>query len=679
MRQPLPARRSLRARAAALAFGCAFAGMACANERGLDAANFDPATPACRDFFQYANGGWLKGNPIPPEYGGWSLDDELRERNEKMLRGVLDAAAAKPEPAGSDTQKIGDFYATALDEAGAEKAGRTPIEPELARIAALKTPADVAAFVRESHARGDLALFDLFVDSDMKNPGTAIAYAVQGGLGLPDRDYYLRDDAKSKDLLGFYRAYVAQLLVLAGSADANRQADAVVALETRLAKASLDPVALRDPDKLYDKTTLKAADAKTPHFSWSGFFNALGRTDVDTFSLAPAAFFREMDAAIADVPVETWRAYFVFHLVDHAAPMLSKAFVDANFGFRGKHLYGSQEIKLRWKRALDATNAALGEAVGEVYVARAFPPAAKAGAVQLVENLKKALRVRIDKLDWMSPATKKAAYAKLDGLVAKIGYPDSWRDYSGLKVSRGNYYANVAAATAFEGRRQIDKIGKPVDRAEWGMSPQTVNAYFNPLQNEIVFPAAQLLPPYFDEKMDDAVNYGAIGAVIGHELLHGFDDQGSRFDAKGALADWWSDDDRKQFEARTAKLVKQFDAFVPIDDLHINGELTLGENIADFGGLQVAWDAWQIARAGKPAEKIDGLTPEQRFFLAFAQSWRGAQRDAALRVQVQSNEHAPAKWRVLGPLANLPAFAAAFSCKAGDAMVRPAADRVDIW
>jgi putative endopeptidase len=678
MRRPTPALFLARAAVSALAVMCASASFA-ANERGLDAANFDPSTPACSDFFQYANGGWLKVNPIPAEYGGWSLDDELRERNELLLRGVLEAAAANPGPTGGTTQKIGDFYATALDEAAAEKAGRTPIDADLARIALVKTPVDVAAYVRERHAAGDLVLFDLFVDPDMKNPGASIAYAIQGGLGLPDRDYYLRDDAKSKDLLAFYRAYVARLLTLSGIDDADKRADAVVALETRLAKASLDQVAMRDPEKLYDKIAAKAADAKTPHFTWRGYFATLGRPNLDTFSLAPAAFFAEMDRAIADVPADTWRAYFAFHLADRAAPYLSNLFVTAHYEFRSKQLYGSQAMKLRWKRALDATNDALGEAVGEIYVARAFPPAAKAGAVQLVENLKKALRARIDRLDWMNPATKKAAYAKLDTLVAKIGYPDRWIDYSPLTVKRGNYYANVAAAKAFEGRRQIAKIGKPVDRSEWGMSPQTVNAYFNPLQNEIVFPAAQLLPPYFDEKMDDAVNYGAIGAVIGHELLHGFDDQGSRFDANGALADWWTDDDRKEFEARTKKLVEQFGRFVPIDDLAINGELTLGENIADLGGLQVAWDAWQIARAGKPDENIDGLTPPQRFFLAFAQSWRGVQRDAALRVQVQSNEHAPAKWRVLGPLANLPAFAAAFSCKAGDAMVQPPARRVDIW
>ena len=358
---------------------------------------------------------------------------------------------------------------------------------------------------------------------------------------------------------------------------------------------------------------------------------------------------------------------------------MAKAFVDAQFAFRARTLRGVEALKPRWRRAIPPPIDALREAVGEIYPARVFPPAAKAGAEQLVENLKKALRARIARLDWMDAPTKQAAYAKLDTLVSKIGYPDRWRDYGALRIVHGDYFANVEAAGRFEARRQYARIGKPVDRSEWEMTPQTVNAYYDPLRNEIVFPAAQLLPPYFDEKMDDAVNYGGIGAVIGHELLHGFDDQGSQFDAKGNLANWWSDKDRAQFEARTGKLVAQFDEFVAVDDLHIQGKLTLGENIADLGGLQVAWDAFRIARDGKPDTAVDGLSPAQRFFLAFAQAWRTAQRPEALRLQVQSNVHAPAKWRVLGPVANLPEFAAAFSCKAGDPMVRDAAKRVVIW
>ncbi|MBN8741222.1 MAG: hypothetical protein BGP24_08110 [Lysobacterales bacterium 69-70] len=649
------------------------------NDHGLDARNFDGKTAACSDFFQYANGGWLAGNPIPPEYGSWSLDNEIQDRNEAVLHEVLEAAAARPGAEGSVTQKIGDFYASAMDEAAIEKAGGTPLTADLARIAALKTTADIAPLLRDWHAQGTQLLFGFGPEADMKNASQVIGYATQGGLGLPDRDYYFRDDAKSRTLLNQYRDYVATLLRLSGDSDPTADAGHVVALETRLAKDSLDPLALRDPNNFYHPHTIAEADAKTPHFSWGKYFATLGRADIQQFSLAQPQFFAAMDKALAEVPLAHWQAYLRFHLADGAAPYLSRDFVDAQFAFRARTLRGVEALKPRWRRAIDATNDALGEAVGEIYVARVFPPAAKAGAEKLVENLKKALRARIAKLDWMDAPTKQAAYAKLDTLVSKIGYPDRWRDYGALRIVHGDYFANVEAAGRFEAKRQYAKIGKPVDRSEWEMTPQTVNAYYDPLRNEIVFPAAQLLPPYFDEKMDDAVNYGGIGSVIGHELLHGFDDQGSQFDAKGNLANWWSDKDRRQFEARTGKLVAQFDEFVAVDGLHIQGKLTLGENIADLGGLQVAWDAFRIAQAGKPDTAIDGLSPAQRFFLAFAQAWRTAQRPEALRLQVQSNVHAPAKWRVLGPVANLPEFAAAFSCKAGDPLVRDAARRVVIW
>lgn len=668
----------LRPAALALALATTIAS-AHTNQRGLDTRNLDTKTAACSDFFQYANGGWLASNPIPPEYSQWSLDNEIQDRNETVLREVLEGASKATAAAGSATQKIGDFYASAMDEAAIEKAGAKPLAADLEHIAALKKNDDIAALLREWHARGTQVLFDFGPEADMKNAAQVIGYATQGGLGLPDRDYYFRDDKKSKELLQQYRNYVATLLRLSGDAKAEENAAHVVALETRLAKDSLDPLALRDPNNFYHIHDIDQANAKTPHFSWKDYFNAIGRSDVTSFSLAQPQFFAAMDKALAEVPLAHWQAYLRFHLADGAAAYLSSDFVNAQFAFRSKTLRGVEVLKPRWRRAIDATNAALGEAVGQIYVARVFPPAAKAGAEQLVENLKKALRARIAKLDWMDAATKKAAYAKLDTLVSKIGYPDRWRDYSALTIVRDDYFRNVDAATQFEAKRLYAKIGKPVDRSEWEMTPQTVNAYYNPLQNEIVFPAAQLLPPYFDENMDDAVNYGGIGSVIGHELLHGFDDQGSQFDAKGNLANWWNDKDKAQFEARTKKLVQQFDAFVAVDDLHIQGALTLGENIADLGGLQVAWDAYRIAQGSKPDTPVDGMTPAQRFFLAFAQAWRTAQRPAALRLQVQSNVHAPAKWRVLGPVANLPEFATAFSCKAGDAMVRDAATRVVIW
>ena len=670
---------SLRALAAALLSCATGAAVAHTNQTGLDARNFDDSTNACVDFFQHADGGWLASNPIPAEYSQWSLDDELRERNLALLREVLETAAKNPGEKGSVTQKIGDFYASALDEKSIDDAGYTPIQPDLDRVAALKTPADVATLVRDWQRAGISVLFDFQPESDMKDPNTVIAYAAQGGLGLPDRDYYLRDDAKSKALLAQYRAHVARMLGLVGVANADEQAGWVLDLETQLAKASLDRVALREPLNNYHMVSVREADAMTPHFSWSAFFRTLGRDDVARFSLSHPRFFAAADEALAKVPVSHWQAYLRWHRVDQAAPALSKAFVDESFDFRGRTLRGMKELKPRWKRAIDATNGALGFAVGEAYVQRTFPPEARQRAQALVKNLEVALRARLEKLDWMSAETKKAAYAKLDTLTPKIGYPDQWRDYSALSIRRGSYFDNVRAADVFEANRQIARIGKPLDRSEWGMLPQTVNAYYNPLQNEIVFPAAQLQPPYFDATSDDAINYGGIGAVIGHEMLHGFDDEGSQFDAQGNLRDWWTAQDRKNFDARTDKLVQQFNAYVPIDDLHINGKLTLGENIADFGGLEVAWDAFKLTAQGKGEAKIDGLTPPQRFFLSFAQSWRTQQRPETLRLQVQSNEHAPAKYRVNGPVSNLPQFAAAFQCKAGQPMARPAAVRVDIW
>lgn len=671
---------SLRTLAAMLALGLATGAAAHTNEVGIDPQNFDASVSACSDFFQHANGGWLKSNPIPAEYSQWSLDDELRERNLALLREVLEGAAKAPGPDGSAMQKIGDFYASAIDENAINAAGYTPIKPELDRVDSVKTTDDIVALVRDWQAQGIPALFDFGPESDMKNAGTIIGYASQGGIGLPDRDYYLRSDAKSKALLGKYREHVAHMLTLVGEKDTDKAAGWIIDLETALAKASLDRVALREPLNSYHMVSLKQADAQTPHFSWGAFYKALGRDDVARFSLAQPKFFAAAEKELATVPVSHWQAYLRWHLINYAASELSKDFVDADFDFHGRTLRGTQELKPRWKRAIDATNEALGFAVGEVYVARVFPPEAKERARKLVDNLEVALRARLAKLDWMSEETKKAAYAKLDTLVPKVGYPDKWRDYSNLVIKRGSYFDNVRAAAEFEAKRQFAKIDKPVDRSEWGMLPQTVNAYYNPFENEIVFPAAQLLPPYFDAKMDDAVNYGGIGAVIGHEMLHGFDDQGSEFDAQGNLRDWWTKQDRDHFNARTNKLVAQFNAYVPIDALHINGKLTLGENIADFGGIEVAWDAFKLTEQGKANTAHDGFSAAQRFFLSFAQSWRTQQRPEALRLQVQSNEHAPAKFRVNGPISNLATFADAFSCKAGSQpMARAAADRVDIW
>ena len=665
--------------AALLVAGIASAIAAVGSEGSADPSWFDASANPCNDFFQYANGGWLKRHPIPSDYGRWGIDEEIEQRNLAILQRIVENAAEHPGEHGSATQLVGDFYATAMDETSIERAGVTPLQAELAEIAALDSADAVAHLLRSWQVRGLDIAFEWQALEDLKDSSTNIAYAGQGGLGLPDRDYYTREDVRSKQLLARYRAHIARLLGLLGSADAHAESDWVLALETRLAKASLDPVALRDPANSYHMHTLEQADAATAPFSWSALFTDAGRADVRRFSLAQPEFFAELGKALADVPVAHWRAYLRWHLVNDAAPYLSRKFVEADFDFRGRTLLGIKTDKPRWKRAIASIDAAIGEALGQAYVAEVMPPQARERALALVANLKAAMHVRLQQLDWMSDATKHAALAKLDTLGAKIGYPDRWRDYATLDIVRTSYYANVRAAVAFEARRRFAKFDRAIDRGEWDMTPQTINAYNNPMRNEVVFPAAQLLPPYFDAAADDASNYGAIGAVIGHEMLHAFDDQGSKFDAHGNLEDWWTTQDRTRFETRAAALQRQFDAYVPVDSLHINGSLTLGENIADLGGLLVAYDAFKATAQGRGGDAVDGQTPEQRFFIAYARSWREQQRPEQLRRQIQSNEHAPSKFRVNGPVSDTPAFAAAFGCKAGDAMVRSGDKRVTIW
>ncbi len=598
--------------AAAVALALSFTVHAAANERGIDKNNFDTSVAACTDFYQHANGGWEKHNPIPAAYSSWGMMNELSERNLAVLHTILDdAAKAKAKP-GSTQQKIGDFYASAMDEAGIEQAGIVPLKADLAEIAALKDRKDLLALINRWHANGLSVLFGFGKEADLKNSAMNIAYATQGGLGLPDRDYYTKDDADSKALRDKYVAHVERMLTMIGTEAKQAKADAaaIMALETRLANASLTQLDLRDPNKSYNVVALDAAAKATPNFDWNALLAAIGRKDITTFSLSHPAFFAEMDKALADTPVATWQAYLRWHLIDTAAPYLSKSFVDADFDFSGRTLRGAKELRPRWKRAVDAVNGNLGEALGELFVVKTFPPEAKAEMQTLVQNLLKALKHRLQNLDWMSEATKQEAMAKFATFTPKIGYPDQWRDYSKLEIKKQHYWHNVRAGITFETKRQFAQIGQPVDKAEWGMLPQTVNAYYNPLANEIVFPAAILQPPYFDLKADAALNYGAIGGVIGHEIMHGFDDQGSQFDAKGNLRMWWTDEDRAKFNERTAKLVKQFDGFVAIDDLHVNGQLTLGENIGDLGGLLIAYDAWRAATENQRLMPIDGLTPD---------------------------------------------------------------------
>ncbi|HEU0300188.1 MAG TPA: M13 family metallopeptidase [Longimicrobium sp.] len=647
------------------------------NVHGLDRRNLDESARACVDFYQYANGGWLARSSIPSDRASWTTASELVERNDALLRRILEDAAAAGEPRGSVRQKVGDLYASAMDSARIDALGIQPIQAELARIDALRTPQEVAALVADHHARGMGPLFGAGVEADLRDSDTNILYVVQGGLGLPEKDYYLRDDARSVELRRQYVEHVGNMLALAGTPPeaARAQAERVMAMETRLARTSLGAVELRNPANFYNPTTVAEAEQVTPHFRWSRFLDAIG-VRAESFSFPHRAFFAEVEAMLAEAPVEDWRAYLRWNLLRGAAPYLSSAFEGESFRFYGTILQGTPQMEPRWKRSRATVDALVGEALGQLYVAEAFPPEAKARAMTMIDNIRAALAERLRTLEWMGPQTRERALAKLATFHPKIGYPDTWRDYSTLEIERGDYAGNVRRAAEFEARRQFAKVGRPVDRAEWGMTPQTVNAYYNPLRNEIVFPAGIMQPPFFDPAADDAVNYGAMGAIIGHEIMHGFDDQGSQFDAQGNFADWWTAEDKAEFGRRTQVLVQQYGGYVAVDSLRVNGELTLGENIGDLGGLIVAYGGLQRALGNAPRSPVDGFTPEQRFFLSWAQAWRGLVRDEAVRVQVQSDPHSPRRFRAIGPIANMAEFAQAFGCRPGDAMVRETPVRI---
>ncbi len=648
----------------------------------LDPANFDSSARPCEDFYAYANGSWLKNHPIPNDRSHYGSFDEVADRNREVLRKILEETSAKNDwPKGSIEQKVGDFYAAGMDEAAIERAGTKPLAPLFAAIDSLKEPGDLPAVLAKLHAQGLEAGFGFRVAQDARESTRYIGILNQGGLGLPDRDYYTKDDPKSQELREGYRSLVAAMLEISGDSPekAKASANVVMALETKLAEPSLTRVENRDPQKTYNKRTLAALASEAPGFDFARFFTDLGASSATEVNVRQPRFFTAFSDLSRTVPAESWRTYLRWHVLRHSAPHLPKAFQDRAFAFYGFTLMGVPEQEPRWKRVQAATDQALGEALGPLYVARAFPPRAKERMRVLVENLRTALRERIDALPWMSAETKKQALRKLAAFNVKIGYPDKWRDYSSLAISRGSYLENVRNARIFETKRNLAKLGKPIDRSEWGMTPPTVNAYYSSTMNEIVFPAGILQPPFFSEDADDAVNYGGIGVVIGHEMSHGFDDSGSQYDADGNLKDWWTKDDRKAYDARTALVVKQFDGYKPLADQAINGKLTLGENIGDLGGIKIAYTALQKALEGKPRTAIDGLTPEQRFFLSFATIWRNQFRDGALRVQLNTNPHSPGKWRAIGPTSNLPEFYDAFGCAEGAPMRRPEAERPSIW
>jgi putative endopeptidase len=635
------------------------------------------------DFYEYANGRWLRSAEIPPDKPMVYTFTLLDDLNRQKLHTILEAAAHDPNAAKDGVRgKVGAFYRSGVDQAKVDAAGADPLREEFARIDAISDPAGILPVVARLHAIRVGAAFNFGAIPDAKNSSRNIAVFYQGGLGLPDRDYYLKDDERTKAIRTAYTDHVRKMFALLGEApaDAEAHAKAVLDFETRLAKASRARVDLRDPHLNYHLLSRADFEKETPGVAWGPYFEALGLGSLAELNVGQPAFLQELGRMVKEVPAGDWKTYLRWHLLDAYADALSAPFEAEDFHFKGTVLRGTPRNRPRWERVVTITDRLLGEALGQLYVAETFPPEAKARAEALVQNVKGTLRERLATLDWMSPTTRQEAIKKLDAIAVKIGYPAKWRDYSGLAVDADVYAKNVMAASAFDVRYDLDKIGKPVDRGEWGMTPSAVNAYYNPSLNEIVFPAGILQPPFFDAKADDAVNYGGIGMVIGHELTHGFDDQGRKYDAAGNLRDWWQPADEVAYKARAAKIAGQYDGYSPAEGLHVNGKLTLGENIADLGGLRIAFVAFQKTRQGKPAdEKIDGFTPEQRFFLSFAQIWRGAMRPEALRLMVQTNPHSPPKFRVLGPLANLPEFFRAFGATPEDARGRLNSEPVEIW
>ncbi len=650
---------------------------------GLDPANLDTSCAPCQDFYRFANGGWLARTALPPEYPSYGSFTELVERNNTTLRHIVERlAATAPKAPKTAEQKLGAFYASCMDSSAIERAGSDPLKNELARIDAIASREGLTRALARGHHHGWDPVFNFGGIADYKRSTMIIAAAAQGGLGLPDRDYYVRDDSTARALRTAYLEYVSHTLGLLGDAPAvaDEQAQRILTLETALARASLTRVERRDPNANYHKLTLAAADSLTPNLAWPAFLRDAGAPATEAINIGQPRFFRAVDSLLTAVPLADWRAYLRWHFARHLAPWLSSPFVDASFRYQ-RALTGVKEQQPRWKRCVQAANGMLGDALGQAYVQETFTPDARRRALDMVDHLIAALDDRLHTLEWMGDSTRAQAVAKLRAFGKKIGYPDKWRDYAKLAVDPRDFAGNVERAQSFAAAWDFARIGKPVDKAEWRMTAPTVNASYSPTFNDITFPAGILQAPFFDPAADDAVNYGGMGAVIGHEMTHGFDDQGRQFDAQGNLRDWWTADDAQRFKDRAARVVGQFDAYTIVDSAtHVNGRLTLGENIADLGGLKIAYAAFQQALAGKPRPPaIDGFSAEQRFFLAWAQIWRAKATDQYLRNQVVVDPHAPARWRGMGPLSNLKEFAEAWGCKTGDQMVRADSLRATIW
>ena len=648
----------------------------------LDPAAMDRSTDPCVDFYQYSCGGWQKANPIPPDQTSWSVYGKLYQDNLELLRGILETSA-KSKQRDAVAQKIGDFYTACMDEAAVNRRGIAPIQPELNAIAAVKSVHELAPIVAELQLmiEGNSMMFGAGSIQDPDNSEQEIAGLDQGGLGLPDRDYYTTDDAKSKEIRERYVRHVQRVFELLGvpPAAAAKNAANVMRMETALAKASMTRVDRRDPYKLKNKMSPAQLDTLVPNFDWAAFFKNVNSPKFDVLNVTAPDFYKELNSQLGSVPLEDWKNYLRYHLANSYSPYLSDNFVRENFDFYRKYLRGAKELQPRWKRCVQYIDNDLGEALGQVYVRTVFSPELKASTLDMVKRIEDAMELRIKGLDWMSPETKQQALAKLHSIRNKIGYPDKWRDYSSVKVTPTDFTRDVRNAIVFESHREINKIGQPVDHGEWQITPPTVDAYYDPQMNDINFPAGVLQPPLYDAKMDDAPNYGDTGGTIGHELTHGFDDEGRNFDAHGNLKDWWTKDDAEKFNARAKCIEDQYSSYVAVDDMHVNGKLTLGENIADLGGEILAYIAWKDATKNKDLKPIESLSPDQRFFVGFAQWDCANMRPEQLREFTITNPHSPPRDRINGVVVNMPEFSSAFSCKAGQPMVKPADKICKIW
>jgi predicted metalloendopeptidase len=646
---------------------------------GLDTAGFDRAVRPQDDLFRFVNGKWLETTEIPADRSNYGAFVALDDQAQADLRAIVEEAANAPEhPPGSDAQKIGDFYLSYMDAARADARGLEPLAPELERVEALKDRKDVNSYFGYAQQIGVAHPIWLYIAQDEKNTTAYIPYVYQKGLTLPDRDYYLKTDEKFIAIRAKYLAYVTQVLEKARVADAAAAAQRIMALETRLAEAHWTRVQNRDAVATYNKYSIGDANKLTPGFDWNAFFGGASVVPQD-FVITQPSFFTALGAALAEVPVAEWKTYLKFKLINAYAPYLSADLVDLHFDLHGKTLKGIAEIRPRWKRAIEAIDDTMGEIAGRLYVQKHFTPDAKKRMDELVANLLEAFRLSIDELDWMSPATKVEAQKKLAAFTVKIGYPSKWKDYSALTIAKDDLAGNMLRSAAVEHARAVGKLGKAIDRTEWLMTPQTVNAYYYPPMNEIVFPAAILHPPFFNVAADDATNYGAIGAVIGHEISHGFDDQGRKYDGQGTLRDWWTAEDGERFKQRAVRLVEQYSAYSPLDSMKVNGELTLGENIGDLSGLAVAHKAYLLSLNGRPAPVIDGFSGDQRFFMGWSQVWRRKYREEDLRSRLMTDPHSPSEYRCNGIVTNMNEFYRAFDVKPGDRLYRPPEERVEIW